>query len=229
MFINSSQFRDFSRGFTSQIPILIGVVPFGMIYGVLAIDAGLDKLQAQSMSFIVFAGSSQFIATQLFSNSAPGIIIVLTIAVVNLRHLLYSASIAPYIQKLPNRWKWLLAYLLTDEAYAVTITRFRKESTLTQHWFFFGAGITLWLSWQISTAIGIYLGAVIPSSWPLDFTLALTFIALLVPTLVDKPNLIAAVFSGSLALLLRDFPYRIGILISASIGIAMAVWLEQRK
>ena len=112
---------NFWAGLQAEIPLLIGVFPFGLIYGALALSSGLTPAQAQMMSSIVFAGSSQFIAVQLFHEAAPGLVIVLTIAVINLRHMLYSASLAPYVSSLPMRWKVLLSYLLTDEAYAPTV------------------------------------------------------------------------------------------------------------
>jgi predicted branched-subunit amino acid permease len=129
--------KNFWSGVRAELPLLIGVFPFGMIYGALAINAGLSTAAAQMMSSIVFAGSSQFIAAQLFHDTAPGFVIVLTIAVVNLRHALYSASLAPYVSSLPMRWKAVLSYLLTDEAYAPTVLHYEKEDdTQYGHWFF---------------------------------------------------------------------------------------------
>ena len=119
--------KSFWAGGRAASPLLVGVFPFGLIYGALALGAGLSPATAQMMSSIVFAGSAQFVAAQLVHESAPGLIIVLTIAVVNLRHMLYSASIAPYIEHLPMRWKTFLAYLLTDEAYATAIIHYEKE------------------------------------------------------------------------------------------------------
>ena len=145
--------KSFWAGVRAESPLLIGVFPFGLIYGALAIGAGISPAAAQMMSSIVFAGSAQFIAAQLIRESAPGLVIVLTIAVVNLRHMLYSASVAPYIEHLPARWKTVLAYLLTDEAYAATIIHYEEEGfTPTGHWFFFGAGLALWTTWQVSSA-----------------------------------------------------------------------------
>src|SRR5512136_1584816 len=109
---------EFLNGAKAELPILLGVLPFGMIYGVLALQAGLPPVLALAMSSIVFAGSSQFIGTQLMAQGAGGLVIVVTTFIVNLRHALYSASVAPYLGRLPLRWKMLLAYLLTDEAYA---------------------------------------------------------------------------------------------------------------
>ena len=164
------QSRNFWAGVRAELPLLIGVFPFGMIYGALALNAGLSTSAAQMMSSIVFAGSAQFVTAQLVREVTPGLVIVLTIAVVNLRHMLYSASLAPYLASLPTRWKTLLSYLLTDEAYATTVIHYEKEgATPYAHWFFLGAGVSLWSTWQISTALGIFLGTAIPDSWSLGF------------------------------------------------------------
>lgn len=225
----SSPRSEFISGLKAELPIALSVIPFGMIYGVLALEAGLPESATQAMSAIIFAGSSQFISTQLFSQSAPGLIIVITVGVVNLRHLLYSASIAQYVQRLPVRWKLLLAYLLTDEAYAVSITRYNQpDDVRDKHWFFLSSGLMLWVIWQLSTAAGIFLGATIPASWSLDFTLALTFIALVVPALKDRPSLGAAVTAGAIAVATASFPYRLGILVAALVGILTGLWLEKR-
>jgi 4-azaleucine resistance transporter AzlC len=182
------------------------------------------------MSSIVFAGSSQFIATQLFAANAPTLVILMTIAVVNLRHALYSASVAPYLRHLQPAWKWLLAYLLTDEAYAVGIVRYQQEDEDPhKHWYLLGAGITLWSGWQISTAVGIFLGAVVPSAWSLDFTLALTFIALLMPTLRDRPTLAAAVSAGLTAIVAYHLPLKLGLVAAALVGIVVGLVMEGRK
>jgi len=227
--------RAFWLGARAEIPLLIGVFPFGMIYGILALEAGLSPAAAQAMSSIVFAGSAQFITTQLLSASAPGLVIVLTIALVNLRHALYSASIAPYTRHLTGAWKALLAYLLTDEAYAVTILNYQRLNGLSEekqksgHWYFLGAGLALWSIWQLSTAAGVFLGAVVPPTWSLEFTLPLTFIALVVPALKDRPTVAAAVCAGLVALLAYSLPYRIGLILAALCGIVTGMVLEQLR
>jgi len=220
----------FWSGVREEVPLLVGVFPFGMIYGALALNAGLSLAASQMMSSIVFAGSSQFIAAQLVHDAAPGLVIVLTIAVVNLRHMLYSASLAPYLEKLPIRWKVLLAYLLTDEAYAPTALKFEREGTTPLgHWFLFGAGLALWFAWQVSTGLGIFLGAAIPQNWPLDFALPLTFIALVMPALKNRPAIAAALSAGLVALLAVSLPYKLGLILAALTGIFVGTMLEGRK
>jgi 4-azaleucine resistance transporter AzlC len=222
--------KSFWAGVRAESPLLIGVFPFGLIYGALALGAGLSPAAAQMMSSIVFAGSSQFIAAQLIHDSAPGIVIILTIAIVNLRHMLYSASIAPYIDHLPTRWKTLLAYLLTDEAYAATITHYEEDGiTPTSHWFFLGAGLALWTTWQVSSAMGIFIGAALPSSWPLDFAVPITFIAMVMPVLKDKPIVAAALSAGTVALLAYSLPFKLGLILAALVGIFTGTYLENRK
>lgn len=226
----SAKRESLQAGIRAEFPLLIGVFPFGMIYGVLALNAGLTPLAAQAMSAIVFAGSSQFITAQLVHDQVPGLVIILTIAVVNLRHMLYSASLAPYLGPVSMRWKTLLAYLLTDEAYAVTITRFEKAGAAPAgHWYFLGAGLALWTTWQVSTAVGIFLGATLPESWPLDFALPLTFIALVIPALKNRPAVAAAISAGVIALLAINLPYRLGLIVAALAGIAVGTFLEGRR
>jgi 4-azaleucine resistance transporter AzlC len=221
---------EFFAGIRAELPILIGVAPFGAIYGVLAINAGLPVNVAQAMSSIIFAGSSQFIFTQMVSAGTPAFVMILTVGIVNLRHILYSASIAPYIQNLSSLWKVILAYLLTDEAYAVSILHFRDEGVgKFRHWYFLGAGLALWSCWQISTAFGILIGSVIPESWPLDFTLALTFIALLIPSLKDRPSIISVLVAGLVAVLAYPMPYRSGLILAAVSGVLAGLLVERWK
>jgi len=226
----NKQTQNFLAGVRAEIPLLISGFPEGMIYGALALNAGLSNVASQMMSTLVFAGSAQFITAQLVHEATPGFVIVLTIAVVNLRHMLYSVSLAPYLASLPMRWKVLLSYLLTDEAYAATVIHYENEGvTPFGHWFFLGAGFSLWFTWQISTALGIFLGAAIPESWSLDFALPLTFIAMVVPVLKNQPAIAAALSAGVVALVAFSLPYKLGLILAALVGIAVGTMLEGRK
>ncbi len=215
-------------GVKSELPIAVGVIPFGLIYGVLALAAGLNPAQAQAMSSIVFAGSAQFIAAQLIGAGTVLPVLWLTTLVVNLRHVLYSTALGPDLRHLPRRWRWLLAYLLTDEAYAVTAVHYANHQLprACKHWFFLGAGFTLWATWQISTAVGIFLGAEVPASWSLDFTLALTFIGIVIPGLKERPSAAAALSAGIMAVLAYSLPYKLGLMAAALTGIVVGVLLE---
>ena len=227
--------QEFFAGVRDELPILLGTTPFGVIFGVLALRAGLPQDQAQAMSSVVFAGSAQFIAAQLFAQSVPAAVIVLTVFVVNLRHALYSASVAPHIKHLSGLWKVVLAYLLTDEAYAVAITRYNRDETdapgmlCHAHWYFLGAGLTLWGSWQISTAVGVFIGAQVSEGVRsiLDFTLPLTFIAIVVPNLKDKASTAAAVCAGIVAVIAFNLDYKLGLIVAAIAGIAAGIAAEK--
>ncbi|MEO8970638.1 MAG: AzlC family ABC transporter permease [Ktedonobacteraceae bacterium] len=221
---------EFLQGIRDELPILLGVLPFGMIYGVSAISAGIPASIAQAMSCIVFAGAAQFVIAQLIAAGTPFLVVILTAFIVNIRHILYSASVSSHTRKLHPLWKWLLAYLLTDEAYAVTILHYQKPGDETEkHWYFLGAGLALWTTWQLSTAAGIFLGDHIPASWSLDFASTLTFIALVVPALKDRVSTTAALAAAFTALLVIALPLKLGIAIAALVGIAIGLTLDMKK
>jgi 4-azaleucine resistance transporter AzlC len=227
--IPTTRGREFWRGVRDEAPILLGVAPFGLIFGALAIAANISIPAAQAMSSIIFAGASQIIATQMIGAGASALVIVLVVFVVNLRHALYSASVAPNVQHLDSGWKVLLAYLLTDEAYAVTISHYNKTGDPSKkHWYFLGAGLTLWSTWQVSTALGIFIGAQLPPTWPLDFVLPLTFISVVVPALKDKAAIAAAVTAALVGLITLGFPFKTGLLVAAFIGILTGLLVEGR-
>lgn len=216
--------QEFRAGCLAEAPLLLGVVPFGLIYGVLGVSVGLPGWAVVAMCSILFAGSSQIVFAQLWGALVPPPVIGATVGVVNLRHALYSASMAPFLKTLPLRWKLLLSYLLTDEAYAAAIGRFMEgPETPYRHWFLFGTGITLWAGWQLSAAAGVLLGASIPDSWSLDFSIALTFIALVVPALRRRSELAAALASAFTALLAQGMPFKLWIITAAAVGMAMGV------
>lgn len=227
----SSPKSELLNGIKAELPITLGVLPFGIIYGVIAIAAGLSPAQAQAMSAIVFAGSAQFIGAELMGVGTPVSVLWLTTFVVNVRHMLYSAQLGPDLQHLPRRWRYLLAYLLTDEAYAPTAVHYANSTIpLThKHFYFFGAGMTLWVTWQLSTAVGVFLGAEVPASWSLDFTLALTFIGIVIPVLKDRPHTAAAATAGIVAVLTFGLPYKLGLIAAALSGILVGVLLERRQ
>jgi len=236
--VKSSPARaEFIAGVRDELPIVAGVVPFGMIYGALAVAAGMPRAAAQAASAIVFAGSAQFLMAQLVAAGAPAAVIIASGVIVNLRHLLYSASLAPYLRPLRALWRWGLAYLLTDEAYAVGITRFRAQQARGapmhhRQWYLLGAGLALWIAWQASTAVGVLFGARVPAGWGLDFALPLTFIALVVPAIRDRADVTAALIAGGVAVAAAGLPLRLGLLLGVlcGIGAALAVrWSAPRR
>jgi 4-azaleucine resistance transporter AzlC len=220
---------EFLHGVRDQLPILMGVVPFGIIFGALARSGGIPPLESQAFSLLIFAGSAQFIAAGLVSTGTSALVVVLTIALVNLRHLLYSATMAPYLSPLGARWKIALSWLLTDEAFVVANARYQRSLEGAPHWYFLGTGLVLWGSWQISTLLGITLGSILPGTSLLDFALPLTFMGLLIPSLKDQPSLIVALSAGLLSILLAGLPYKLGLMITVLVTVGLGVWLESRS
>jgi 4-azaleucine resistance transporter AzlC len=219
---------EFLAGVRDQLPLLLGVIPFGMIFGALAVDSGLPAWGASGLSLFVFAGSAQFVSLNLVETGAPAAVMIFTIFVVNLRHALYSASLAPHVRSLPTRWKVLLAYLLTDEAFAVAQGRYRQPPLDRAHWYTLGTGLALWFSWQVSTLAGVIFGTQIPTSWSLEFALPLTFLAMLLPALIDRPAWAAALTAGVVAVWLRGLPYNLGLVAAALVAVGTAVLVDLR-
>jgi len=205
-------------------PLLVGVAPFGVMYGALALRSGITPGAALAMSSLVFAGSAQFVLAQLAGVGAPAVVMVATVALVNLRHALYSASVAPALAHLPRRWKVALSYLLTDEAYAAAVARLEREGA-HRHWFLFGTGFTLWAGWQISTAAGVLVGASLPSTLELEFALPLTFIAIVVPMIRTRAALATAAIAAAVALAGVSWPHNLGMIAAAICGICAGALL----
>lgn len=213
----------------ATLPLLAGDLPFGLIYGVQGAAAHVPPVITVAMSSIVFAGSAQLIAVSQLGAvpPVPYPIMVLTALVVNLRHVLYSATLGPRWRHLSRAWKWLLAYLLTDEVFAVTSGRYRTPDDVTyKHWYYLGAGLTLWISWQTVTLVGVLVGGQVPESWALDFSVALTFIGILVPTLRDRAVVAAAAAAGLAAVLTFSLPLKLGLVVAAAAGIITGMMVE---
>ncbi len=221
--------QDFFAGARAALPILLGVVPFATISGVAAVSVGLTPFEAVGMSFIVFAGASQLAVFQLMSVGSPWLIMLLTAWVINLRFTMYSATLAPYLQRLPAWQKAPLAYMLSDQAFGVSMGRFVTDETISRRWFYFGAALTVWTTWQISAITGALLGKLIPDSWGFDFAFPLSFMALMFGALRDRPSVIAALTGGTMAVLAKGLPHNLGLVLASLLGIAAGVLAETLK
>lgn len=206
-------------------PVLLGIAPFGLVAGAAAVDVGLPVSGAVALSVVVFAGASQLAAIDLLGQGAPAVVVVLTALVINARMVMYSASLAPYLREEELGWRTLEAYLLTDQAYALSVTRF-ADGDVPRRWFYLGTALPLWVVWQVATVAGALAGARIPESVPLTFAVPLTFLALLVPAVEDRPTAAAALVGGSVATLVTGLPYNLGLLAGALAGIVAGVLVE---
>ncbi|SIQ81868.1 4-azaleucine resistance probable transporter AzlC [Haladaptatus litoreus] len=198
-----------------------------MVAGVAAVSAGLSAPLALAMSVFVFAGASQLAAADLIGRSAPAVVVVLTVLIINLRMMMYSASIAPYFKRQSARWKAGLSYFLTDQAYAVSLMKFEQDEETNRRWYYLGVGVSLWVTWQIATVAGILLGASVPSGWHLDFAVPLVFLAVLVPSVTDRATTVAAVVGGVTAVAANGLPFNLGLVTAAVVGIVAGLLVEE--
>jgi 4-azaleucine resistance transporter AzlC len=211
----------FVAGAKAIVPVLLALIPFGVAFGATAIDNGLSTIEALGMSVFVFAGAAQLAAIPLLSAGASVAIVVLTVLMVNLRLTLYSASLAPHFKRLPVGWKGLLSYLLTDQAYAATITHFDAGETEEpdKRWYYLGVALAIWVAFQAATLAGVFLGAWASGGWSLDFVLPLIFIALAIPAIKDRTTAAAALTAGVTAVFAATLPLNLGLIAAALVGV----------
>ena len=216
----------FRRGVRDVAPLLLGIIPFGLVAGIATVNAGLGLPAAVGLSVVVFAGASQLAALELLGQNAPLTVVVATAVVINLRLLMYSASIAPYFREFTGRWKAALAYVLTDQAYAVSVASYRSDNDIDRKWYYLGVAVTLWAVWQVTTVVGALLGTGVPDAWGLEFAIPLVFLAILVPAIEDRASVVAAVVGGAVAVGGAGLPLNLGLLVAASLGITAGVLTE---
>jgi predicted branched-subunit amino acid permease len=222
-------------GFRMGMPFLLVVIPFGMLFGVVATEAGFTSFQTMAFSSVVFAGASQFAALQLMVEDAPILIVIVTALAVNLRMAMYSASLAVWLGGAPLWKRALIAYVNVDQSYAVSINRFEDEPHLTLSQriaFFFGAVSPVCPMWVVATALGIWVGDGIPDWMALDFAVPICFLAIIAPMMRTLAHMLSAVTSIVLALLFAGLPYNLGLLIAAliamMIGAQIEVWMTRK-
>ena len=220
--------QDFLTGARDSLPILLGVVPFALICSVGAISVGLTSTEAIGMSFIVFAGASQLAVLQMMGDGALWVVMVLTAWVINLRFTMYSATLAPYLQDEPAHRKIPFVYILSDQAFGMTMSKFANEVPANPAWYYYGTAAAIWLTWIISAIIGALLGTLVPPSWGLDFAFPLSFMALMFTSLKDRPTVIAALVGGITAVITKGLPYNLGLILAATLGILAGVFSEKK-
>lgn len=227
--VTTHQRIEFGAGLRASLPVLLGIFPFGVVTGVAMAAGGIPPLEAILMSVIVFAGASQLAATQLLGAAAPLGVIFVTVFFINLRFVMYSASMRTHLAGLPLRWRLGLGYLLADNAYALCITRYTQHPEATdKHWYCLGVSLPVWFTWQVATILGVIAGASVPRDWQLEFAAPLAFIALSVPLLRDRAMVAAALAAGITVVLAHPLPLRIGLVLAAVAGISAGLLAERR-
>ena len=224
----NSKFKIFLKGIIDVSPLMIPVVPFGLIFGVLAIDVGFTPLQAMGMSLIVFGGASQIVLLQLFSGGASSLVIISSVGAVNSRHLLYGAVVSEHLSDLKLIWKIIISYFLIDQAFAISNEYFKKNKERNRYFHLVGGGAACWIIWQSTTLLGIILGSAIPEQLGLSFAVPLTFLALLVNDFRKFINLVVIIVSGSVATLGYNFiPFKAYVIFAALAGLLTAMVLTK--
>ena len=227
--INPQQLKktEMKAGCKAAIPLIIGGIPFGILFGTLAPSSGLSAWATMAMSLIVFAGSAQFIVLALIAVQAPLEVILLTTFVVNLRHLLYATALVPHISHLSLPLRSLLAFGLTDETFANMSQRYQPNSPLGDdhqfaHFFYLGSMFSFYICWSAATAIGLILGNIIPdmTSWGLEFAMSVTFIGMVIPYLNTKAMFSAMLCAAIASLYFAYLPNKLGLIVSALVGVA---------
>ena len=218
----------FLAGLRDQSPGIIGNIPFGLITGAASAAAGMDPWLAMGMSIIVFAGAAQLAAIALMAQQAPAFVVVLTVLVINLRMVMYSAAIAPFFRHTSGARKWLFSYLMTDHAFALMTTKFDKGSHPPNFdAYYFGATSGMWCFWQASVAVGVFAGAMVPASWSLDFFIPLVFLSLVLPALRTRSHWVTAIVAGTTAAFTVGLPMRLGLVAAATTGILIGAMLDR--
>ena len=219
----------FIKGILDILPLMIPVVPFGIIYGVIGIEIGFSPMEVFAMSFVIFAGSSQIAFAQLFAAGASPLVMISSVAVINSRHILYGAVLAEYLGKLRLTWKILLSYLMADQAFSVSSAYFKKNvKNKNAHFHMLGSGLTLWSLWQLSTLIGIVLGNIVPAQLGLEFAIPLTFFSLILSELRKLDHIVIILISGICSVLTYNFPFKIYIIFSAIFSLAISIMINKK-
>jgi len=214
-------------GVRAALPVAASLVPFLLVYGVLAHAVGLSLLETMALAVLVFSGA-QLVAAQMLLAGAPGVLIFAAGATMNARHLIYSAQLAPYLRRLSLPWRLVLAYLLTDELWALSLHHYRQARALRfQHWFGLGAGFLIWLAAQGATLGGGLLGGQMPASWHLELAAPFTFISLLILSRPGRAGVCAALAAGLAAWGASPLPLGLGLMIATGVGMVVGLGVER--
>ncbi len=233
-----SRLQEVSSGARAIFPLIVGAAPFGIIFGTLAQESSLSFWGAMAFSLLVFAGSAQFVAVGLIAAGTAVPLIIFTTFVVNLRHLLYSATLVPHVSRLNALWKVAIAFFLTDEAFAASIDRYQQpDASPCKHWHYLSAAVMMYLNWVLFTWLGLTLGQLIPNAaaWGLDFAMVTTFIGMVIPyirqcpgylnrsnafvSLWQSPMILTVIVAGIVAAFADPLPHQLGIMVAALAGV----------
>lgn len=226
----------FWRGFREALPFVLVITPFGMLFGVVATEAGFNLAETMVMTVLVIAGASQFAAVQMMADNAPALVVLATALAVNLRMAMYSAALTPHLGRAPVWQRALISYALVDQLYALAAQEYeqRPEQSIAQKVAYFcGASMVVCPAWYAMTFVGATMGEAIPPSFALDFAVPITFLAMVAPMLRTLAHVVAALVSVVVALLLSWMPHNTGLLVAGlaamAAGAQTELWQKQRE
>lgn len=225
--MNVSSDRPLVRqAFLDAVPLFIPAIPFALVLGLAITESGLNQFVGWSSSWLIFGGAAQLTLISLLGTGTAVVAAIAAALVVNARHLLYSAALAPAFQRQPRWFRWVGPYVLLDQTFALSAIRLDKDPKDFRT-YFLATGATFWIFWQVTTAAGIFLGPVIPEVWNLGFAVPILFIGLIVIAIDKYPKLVAALVGAGVTWLSAGLPNRSGLLVGAVVGILAGTLAER--
>jgi 4-azaleucine resistance transporter AzlC len=215
--------KDFIDGARDVLPLVPGFAPFGLIVGVASRELGLTVPEITGMSALMFAGTAQLAAVELFAQGAPVWVVIVTALLINLRFSMFSAAIEPYIRAFSRPWKWVSGFLVCTPAFVVATAEFDSDRERSREWYYLGTSLPVYLNWVVTTTVGALVGASVPPGLGLDFVVPLVFLALLFQVVSDRGTLFAAVTAGVLAVAVAGLPLNLGLVVAALGGMAVGL------
>jgi len=225
MFVDRATVR---RGITDALPLFVPAVPFALVIGLAIVEADINLFSGWSGSWLIFGGAAQLTLVSLLGSGAAVLAAITAALVVNARHLMYSAAMAPTFQKQPAWFRWLGPYVLIDQMFALTVIEADSDPDVFRT-YYLAAGATFWTLWQVTTALGIAIGPVVPEEWNLEFAIPLLFIGLIVLGIDKSSKLVAALVGGGVTFLFAGLPNRTGLLVGALAGIVVGTVMERMR
>lgn len=217
------------KGFRDSTPFIVVIIPFSILFGVVATEAGLSVFETLTFSIVVIAGAAQFTALQLMNENAPTVVVLASALAVNLRMAMYSASLTPHLGAAPMWQRAILAYFTVDQSYALSIEEYEKSPRMTMPQkvaYFMGTVSPICPNWYFFTLVGALVGKSIPPEMALDFAVPITFLAMIGPMLRTGAHVVAALTSVALALIFAWVPYNLGLMIAGLGGMMAGAQVE---
>lgn len=214
------------RAISDALPLYVPAVPFALVIGLAITESGIGNLAGWSMSWLIFGGAAHLTVVTLLGSGAAWIAAVTAGLVVNARHLMYSAALAPTFQRQPAWFRWLGPYLLIDQAFALASIEKDEEAEVFRT-YFITIGLTFWTLWLATTAVGLAVGPVVPEEWNLEFAIPILFLGLIVLGIDRAPKLVAALVGAGVTWLTAGLPNRSGLLVGALVGILAGTLVER--